>query len=64
MQELLTALGLILVIEGGVYALFPAAMKRAMLVIQAQPVDYLRLVGFGAATAGVGIIWAVDHFGA
>jgi hypothetical protein len=64
MHEFLTALGLILVIEGGAYALFPAAMKRAMLVIQAQPAEYLRLVGFGAATVGVGVIWAVDHFGA
>ncbi|MDP6709094.1 MAG: DUF2065 domain-containing protein [Alphaproteobacteria bacterium] len=64
MHELLTALGLILVIEGGAYALFPAAMKRAMLVIQAQSTEYLRLVGFGAATVGVGVICAVDHFGA
>jgi uncharacterized protein YjeT (DUF2065 family) len=62
MQEFLTALGLILVIEGGVYALFPRTMKRAMQIVQMQPAEYLRLVGFGAATVGVGVVWAVDLF--
>ncbi len=62
MQEFLTALGLVLVIEGGVYALFPRTMKRAMQIVQMQPAEQLRLLGFGAATAGIGIIWAIDHF--
>jgi len=60
MHEFLTALGLILVLEGGLYALFPAGMKRAMLMLQAQPTEYLRTAGFGAATAGVAVIWALD----
>lgn len=63
MYQLLTALGLILILEGGVYALFPAGMKRAMTLIQAQSDDYLRTAGFGAATAGVALIWAVDALG-
>lgn len=60
MHEVLTALGLILIIEGGLYAVFPAGMKRAMLIIQAQPDAYLRNAGFGAATAGVALIWAIE----
>ncbi len=62
MQELLTALGLILMIEGGVYALFPRTMKRAMQIVQTQPAEQLRLLGFGTATLGVGVVWAVDLF--
>ncbi len=60
MQEFITALGLILVIEGGLYAAFPSAMKRAMVIIQAQPSDYLRTAGFAAAIMGIGIVWAVE----
>lgn len=63
MHEVLTALGLILVIEGGLYALFPAGMKQAMSIIQAQPNEYLRQAGFGAATAGVALVWAVETLG-
>ncbi len=62
MQEFLIALGLVLVLEGGIYALFPGAMKRAMRIIQMQPAEYLRLVGCGTATVGVGIVWAIDLF--
>ena len=63
MSAFFTAIGLILVIEGVLYALFPAAMKRAMQVMLGQPVDSLRIAGLGAATFGVGIIWVIRHFG-
>jgi uncharacterized protein YjeT (DUF2065 family) len=35
-------------------------MKRAMLMLQAQPTEHLRTAGFGAATVGVAMVWAVD----
>ena len=60
MHEFLTAIGFILVLEGGLYALFPAGMKRAMLMLQARPTDHLRTAGFGAATVGVALVWALD----
>ena len=60
MHEFLTAVGIILVLEGGLYALFPAGMKRAMLMLQAQPTEHLRTAGFGAATVGVAMVWALD----
>jgi hypothetical protein len=54
--------GLILALEGGLYAAFPAGMKRMMAVMIQQPDDALRLSGLGAATFGVGIIWLVKTF--
>jgi uncharacterized protein len=60
MHAFLTALALILVIEGGLYALFPVGMKRAMAMLLTQSSEHLRTAGFGAATAGVALIWLLD----
>ncbi|MBT3534290.1 MAG: DUF2065 domain-containing protein [Rhodospirillaceae bacterium] len=62
MIDLFVVLGLILVLEGGLYAAFPAGMKRMMAVMIQQPDDALRLSGLGAATLGVGIVWVVKTF--
>jgi uncharacterized protein YjeT (DUF2065 family) len=62
MTDLLVVVGLILVLEGGLYAAFPAGMKRLMAVMIQQPDDALRLSGLGAATFGVGIVWLVKTF--
>jgi uncharacterized protein YjeT (DUF2065 family) len=57
--DLITALGLILVIEGALYALFPDAMKRAILSIAEMQPALLRNVGLLAAAGGVVIVWLV-----
>lgn len=62
MSEVLTAVGLIFIIEGGLYAVFPAAMKRMMLIVMAQSEEQLRMLGFGGATVGVAIVWFIHHF--
>jgi uncharacterized protein len=41
--DLLSALGLVLVIEGALYALFPEAMKRMMVLMTGQPAALLRV---------------------
>ncbi len=57
MIELATALALILVIEGALYALFPDAMMRMMrAVLELQP-ESLRTAGLVAAVVGVGLLW-------
>jgi uncharacterized protein YjeT (DUF2065 family) len=61
MHELFIAIGLILVIEGGLYAAFPGAMKRMMLQVLQLPEDALRMAGLAGATFGVGIVWAVTR---
>ena len=57
MYELITALGLVLVIEGALYALFPDGMKRLMALMLNQPAGSLRTAGVVAAGLGVGIVW-------
>ena len=59
MMELLTALGLAIVIEGVCYALFPDAMKKMMLQVLGQPSSNLRTFGIAAAAFGVFIVWLI-----
>ena len=54
-----TALGLVLVIEGVLYALFPDVMKRAAARALLVPPQRLRLAGLAAACVGVALVWAV-----
>lgn len=57
MKDFLTALALILVIEGIVYALFPDVMKRLALRTTRTPAQSLRLGGLAAAVIGVVAVW-------
>jgi uncharacterized protein len=55
MRDLVTALGLVLVIEGVLYALFPEGMKRA--AARATAIQALRLAGLAAVCLGVTLVW-------
>ena len=57
MSQVLVALALVLVIEGALYALFPARMKRMMAEVLRLPDDTLRNFGLIAAAVGVGMAW-------
>ena len=57
MSQMLAALALILVIEGALYALFPARMKRMMTEVLRLPDETLRNVGLIAAAIGLGMAW-------
>lgn len=57
--DLITALALVLVIEGALYALFPDAMKRMILAIGDMPPATLRNAGLIATVIGVAIVWLV-----
>lgn len=57
MTDLLTALALVLVIEGALYALFPNAMRRVIAEALALPDNHMRTAGLVAAMAGVGLVW-------
>ena len=56
----LTAIGLVFVIEGALYALFPDAMRRSIARVLAQPAGRLRAVGMSAALVGLLLIWLVN----
>lgn len=57
MRDFLTALALILVIEGIVYALFPELMRRLATRTTRTPAQALRVGGLVAAFLGVVIVW-------
>ncbi|MEI2383786.1 DUF2065 domain-containing protein [Breoghania sp. JC706] len=59
MHDFITAIGLVLAIEGTLYALLPGALKRMMAQAQGAPDQVLRLAGLGALAAGVFIVWLV-----
>jgi uncharacterized protein YjeT (DUF2065 family) len=57
MRDLWTALALVLVIEGVLYALFPEGMKRAAAQALEVPSQALRLAGLVAVCIGVALVW-------
>ncbi|EDP65679.1 hypothetical protein BAL199_02604 [alpha proteobacterium BAL199] len=59
MQDLFTALALVLVIEGVLYSAFPAAMRRALEVAMELPDSTLRGAGLAAAAIGVVAVWLI-----
>lgn len=58
---IITAIGLLLVLEGALYALFPNAMQRMMLQMIAMPSDHLRRGGLALALCGFVIIYLVSR---
>jgi hypothetical protein len=57
MADFIAALGLVLVIEGLVFAAFPAASKRAMALMLETAESQLRAVGVVSAVLGVLVVW-------
>ena len=53
------AFGLVLVIEGLLYALFPGFMRRAMAQMLALPEAQIRTAALVSVALGVGIVWLV-----
>ena len=45
MKELIIAIGLLLFIEGTLYAIFPSKMKNMLKIIEKLPVNDLRITG-------------------
>jgi uncharacterized protein len=54
---IVTAIGLVLAIEGLTYALVPAQMKTMMAQLQNLSVEQLRITGTSVLALGVGVIW-------
>ena len=59
MSDLLTAFGLVLVIEGLLWALAPRFGRRMLEAASEMPENSLRIAGAGAVAAGVVIVWLV-----
>ncbi len=59
MRDILTALALVLVIEGALYALAPGTMRRMMVRAQELPDTWLSRAGIAAAATGVFFVWLI-----
>ena len=57
MKELIIAIGLLLFIEGMLYALFPSKMKNMLKTIEKMQTNQLRIGGLIFVTIGFIIIW-------
>lgn len=61
MEDFLSAIGLVLVLEGVLYALFPEGMQRMMAAALEMSPSMLRTGGLFAAAAGLVVVWLVRH---
>ncbi|MEZ5824870.1 MAG: DUF2065 domain-containing protein [Geminicoccaceae bacterium] len=59
MQDLSTALALVLVIEGLLWALFPDGMKRALAAAMVTDTQVLRWGGLFFVALGVVSVWFI-----
>ncbi len=59
MQDFLTGLAFVLVIEGMIYALFPDGAKRMGLEVQKIPIGTIRVAGLSALAIGVISVWLI-----
>lgn len=59
MNDFVTALGLVLVIEGILYAVLPSGMKTIMRGALEAPDQTLRKTGLVVAAIGLIIVWII-----
>jgi uncharacterized protein len=57
MNEFIVAIGLVLVIEGLLFAAFPRAAKRLAASAIESPESSLRIAGIASAIIGIIVIW-------
>jgi uncharacterized protein YjeT (DUF2065 family) len=60
---LLLGFGLVLIIEGLVFALAPSRLEEVLEMLRQLPVEARRLIGLGAITLGLLFLWAAQNAG-
>ncbi len=63
-ETALLAIGLVLIVEGLVYALAPSLIDQLLIALSALPADARRLLGLTAIVIGVLFVWAAKTLGA
>jgi uncharacterized protein YjeT (DUF2065 family) len=59
MWDFIVAIGLVLALEGLLFAAFPGAAKQAMANVLETPDSILRGVGIASALIGIVVIWLI-----
>ena len=62
-SQIILAFGLVLVIEGLVYALAPWLVESMLKAMKEMPLETRRRIGLAAVALGVGLIWIAKIFG-
>ena len=60
----LLAIGLVLIVEGLVYALAPSLVEYLLDTLLTLPLEARRMMGLVALAAGVLLVWLAKTFGA
>ena len=60
----LLAIGLVLIMEGLVYALAPSLIEDLLDMLRALPLETRRMMGLAALAAGVALVWLAKSLGA
>jgi len=61
--QIILALGLVLVIEGLVYALAPWLVEALLEAMKEMPLETRRRIGLVSVAIGVGLVWLAKGFG-
>ncbi|WP_204115361.1 DUF2065 domain-containing protein [Shimia biformata] len=59
----LLAIGLVLVVEGLVYALAPSLVEDLLAALRALPEEQRRILGLAALGVGVALVWLAHALG-
>ena len=60
----LLAIGLVLVVEGLVYALAPTLVEELLDMLRALPLEARRMLGLVALATGLAVVWLAKSLGA
>ena len=63
MSYVLLAVGLVLVVEGLVFALAPSRLEEVLAMIVRMPSETRRLIGLAALATGVVLVWMARALG-
>ena len=55
--------GLVLIIEGLVFALAPSRLEEVLEMLRRLPIEARRVIGLGAVTLGLFLLWIADNAG-
>ena len=63
-ETIFLALGLVLIVEGLVYALAPSLVEQLLAALRAIPVETRRMIGLVSLAFGLVLIWCAKMLGA
>ena len=63
MAAVLYALGLLLAVEGLIYALAPSVVERLLAMLKSMPHDQRRLMGLMSMAIGILLLWLARSIG-